>query len=114
VIGAFARIDAWLEAHAPEVLARLRPGASEEELAGAETALGRALPTSLRTSYGAHDGAKDDMSRAIFGGVRAPEWIHYMSWLPIQRALDHAEPRTGVAGGSSSDCEGRGRKSPAR
>ena len=28
------------------------------------------------------------MSRAIFGAVRAHDWVRYMSWLPIRGALD--------------------------
>jgi len=85
------RIDTWLEANAPDVLAKLRPGATREEISAFEKALGRALPVSLRASYLAHDGVTDEDSRAIFGALRAPphgEWARYMSWLPLAGAIE--------------------------
>jgi cell wall assembly regulator SMI1 len=39
------RIHVWLASHAPEVLASLRPGASEEELRSAEAEMGGVFDT---------------------------------------------------------------------
>jgi cell wall assembly regulator SMI1 len=53
---AWQHVERWLAAHAPEVLARFPPGASESALAAAEERLGFPLPRELRESLGVHDG----------------------------------------------------------
>src|SRR5262249_45627921 len=45
-----------LKEHFPEVLADLRPGLSEADLARCEEALGQRLPNDVRDSYRIHDG----------------------------------------------------------
>jgi cell wall assembly regulator SMI1 len=51
------RVERWLSAHAPKVLARLPKGASEIALEEAEEVMGLALPQELRESLAIHDGA---------------------------------------------------------
>lgn len=51
---ALARLDAWLRAHHPELLAALPAGATGEELRAAEQRLGRALPEEVRALYRQH------------------------------------------------------------
>ena len=81
------RIDAWLAAHAPEVLGLLRAPATAEALAKVEARAGRPLPASVREAYLAHDGVRGD-ERAIFGALRAKSapWARQMTWLPLDRA----------------------------
>jgi len=50
------RIHVWLQANAPEVLANLRPGATEEAIRAAEAEMGVTLPDDVRASYLVHDG----------------------------------------------------------
>jgi cell wall assembly regulator SMI1 len=50
------RIESWLTAHAPELLERLLPGATEAELARFEAALGVHVPEDLRRSLAIHAG----------------------------------------------------------
>jgi cell wall assembly regulator SMI1 len=53
----WGRIEAVLRATAPELHARLAPGAAAEDLAAAQSALGWELPDDLRESYTIHDGS---------------------------------------------------------
>jgi cell wall assembly regulator SMI1 len=50
------RIHVWLSANAPEVLASLRPGASDEQIRAAEAVMGLALPDDVSECYRIHDG----------------------------------------------------------
>lgn len=51
------RIDTWLHTFAPARAARLGPGATPEELAEVEAALGLTLPEDFKASYCIHNGA---------------------------------------------------------
>lgn len=53
------RIERWLANHAPATLASLNPPASADELAQAETALGRPLPEELTASLRRHNGTDE-------------------------------------------------------
>ncbi len=53
------QIETWLTGNAPEVLARLRPGASAEQLRDAESILGISFPEDVRASYLLHDGCNN-------------------------------------------------------
>jgi cell wall assembly regulator SMI1 len=68
----FDRIHVWLAANAPEVLASLRPGATEEAIRAAEREMGVTLPDDVRAAYRIHDGQ---------------EWGHDLvygrQWLPL-------------------------------
>ena len=50
------RIEAWLAANAPPVLASLQAGASAEEIGQLERVLGVTLPDDVKASYRIHDG----------------------------------------------------------
>lgn len=50
------RIHVWLAANAPDVLASLRPGATEEAIQVAEREMGVKLPDDVRDCYRFHDG----------------------------------------------------------
>jgi len=50
------RIESRLRANAPQVLASLRPGATDEQIAETEKLLGVAFPKPVRESYRIHDG----------------------------------------------------------
>lgn len=79
------RIDAWLEAHAPKVLAQLRRPVTPKVLATVEQALGAPLPSDLADAYRAHDGALSERP-VLFSAMRAPRealWIRGMHWLPL-------------------------------
>ncbi|MFG2357957.1 SMI1/KNR4 family protein [Streptomyces sp. NPDC048521] len=60
VAESWARIDAWLAAHAPASLARLRPPAEPAALAAAEQVLGMQLPADLAASLACHNGSDPD------------------------------------------------------
>jgi cell wall assembly regulator SMI1 len=81
------RIDAWLEEHAPEVLAQLLPPATADALSKLERAAGRKLPLSLVEAYRGHDGALEDTT-TIFGAMRTTKdtrWATLMNWLSTER-----------------------------
>ncbi len=56
VADSWARIDAWLAAHAPASLAALRPPAHPDSIADAQHELGVELPAELVASLSCHDG----------------------------------------------------------
>lgn len=60
VVQAFRRIKTWMETHAPEVVAQLRPSATDADLRDAERALGFALPADLQALLREHDGSEDE------------------------------------------------------
>jgi cell wall assembly regulator SMI1 len=55
------RLDAWLRQHRPRYHAGLRPGASPDDLAALEQALGFSLPPELGEWLGWHDGQGEEM-----------------------------------------------------
>lgn len=82
------RIDAWLKAHAPNVLRKLRAPASPAAIAKLEQLMKRTLPAGVADAYRAHDGAAGENS-TIFGAIRVHrdlEWARYMWWLPLEEA----------------------------
>jgi len=88
-INPWPRIDAWLSAHAPKIVRKLRPPLNGEGIARFERNLGRALPPAVAEAYRAHDGVRGELP-AIFGAVRTPtdaQWARYMWWLPADDAL---------------------------
>jgi cell wall assembly regulator SMI1 len=82
----WSRIDAWLAAHAPVSLARLRPGATPAELAAAEQVLGTPLPADLAASLACHDGLADEAARML------PD----MLLLPVKGVVEQWELRCEV------------------
>lgn len=92
VAAAWARIDAWLKANAPELGASLRPPASEGSLRALEQALEKPLPADLRASWAIHDGQE--------GG--AIVW-----WLDSWQLLSVADATAQMAAWSESDAPWR-------
>ena len=54
---AWARIERWLTAHAPAILADIRPGASATDIRAAEAQLGYTFPEVVREWFATHDGS---------------------------------------------------------
>jgi cell wall assembly regulator SMI1 len=60
VVASWARIESWLDAHAPGTRATLNPPADPAALAAVEAAIGRRLPPDVASSLRCHDGAGPD------------------------------------------------------
>ena len=60
------RLEAWGSANAPDMLADLSPGASTEEVAELESALGIALPEAFKESLLIHNGEDDGWPSRVF------------------------------------------------
>src|SRR5262249_10113404 len=58
-------LEAWLKEHRPRYHEGLRPGASADDLAALEKALGFPLPEELRTWLGWHDAQSPDLMGAF-------------------------------------------------
>jgi len=56
VAESWRRIEAWMSKHCPEVVARLLPGVSEEDIVAFEQAIGQKLPEDVKDSYRIHEG----------------------------------------------------------
>ncbi len=67
VVAAWERIEHWLSAHAPPLLANLNDGASPEDLSALEAQLGVQLPDDLRESLARHNGQLDEFPPLIGG-----------------------------------------------
>jgi len=65
VAASWTRIDAWLDANAPQVMATLQPGASDEQLADCESKIGQPLPADVKESFRIHDGQVDDTEYGV-------------------------------------------------
>ena len=62
---AWQQIHSWLALHAPQILASLKPGATEAELDDAERTLKVKFPAALRVLYRIHDGQDLEFDRQI-------------------------------------------------
>ena len=72
------RIHVWLAANAPEVLASLRPGATDEQIRAAEREMGVTLPEDVKACYRIHDGQ---------GNVRyswPPGFLYGFEWYSLE------------------------------
>ena len=56
---AWARIERWLVAHAPAILADMRPGASAADIRAAEQQLGCTFSDAVREWFATHDGSEN-------------------------------------------------------
>ena len=59
VESSWKRIDKWLKANAPDMLAALAPGASDAQIADVEQKLKVTFPEDVRASWRVHDGGED-------------------------------------------------------
>ena len=71
----FDRLHVWLAAHAPAVLADLRPGAAQADLRAAERAMKLRLPADVRAAYLIHDGQATDLDGAFRPFLYGSEWL---------------------------------------
>jgi len=78
----FDRIHVWLAAHAPAVLADLRPPATPKEIRAAERAMKLELPDDLEAAYLIHDGQET----AIDGAFRP--FLYGSEWLRLERMVE--------------------------
>jgi len=72
VTSAWARIDGWLEAHAPHVLRNLAGPASNGQIAACENAVGAELPGDVLASYRVHNGQPKEDAGLLYGQVLLP------------------------------------------
>ena len=90
----WSRIDAWLQAHALAVAAKLRPGLGDEgPLEALRAALGEhglALPEAMEITWRSHDGASDEHPTLFAIAPMPPlaSWAVWMWLLPASAALD--------------------------
>lgn len=61
------RLETWLGVHAPDLLADLQPGATEQAIQQTETFLGVQLPEDFKAVYRRHNG-QDEASDWLFNG----------------------------------------------
>jgi SMI1 / KNR4 family (SUKH-1) len=71
----FDRIHVHLAAHAPAVLADLRPAATAKQIRAAEKAMKLKLPDDLAAAYRIHDGQETDMDGSFRPFLWGEEWL---------------------------------------
>ena len=77
------RIHFWLESNALEVLASLRPGATQEQLRAAEEAMGVRFPEEVEIVYRVHDGQVRGLNHSF-----APAFIEGDEWFSLERMVE--------------------------
>src|SRR5437764_14848538 len=90
------RIDAWLAAHAPQVLVTLQPGASEDAISDTEAYLGVVLPRHVKDSYRIHDGQLSESPRLMgYWELLSLEGMRFFwsAWKELLDAGDFAASR---------------------
>lgn len=87
------RIERWLGANAPAVLASLNPPATPEQIAAAERHLGVTFPDDVRATYLRHDG-QTPTGPGLFGG-----W----EWMPLGEVVGHWDLWTELHDGGEFD-----------
>jgi len=65
----WARLEAWLTAHAPALIEVLGEGATDEVIAATEAAVGVTFPDDVRASYRLHDGQRGDFPLLVPGPI---------------------------------------------
>jgi cell wall assembly regulator SMI1 len=113
VCASWNRIDAWLEAHAPQVKGTLQPGVTDQQLAVCESKIGQSLPTDLKESFRIHDGQVDETEHGVMdvppAGLMPFVGQSYLGepsyeLLPLARVVQDWEMLTGIDfGGRKSE-----------
>ncbi|MEW5741021.1 MAG: SMI1/KNR4 family protein [Myxococcota bacterium] len=62
----WSRLEQWFSKHQPALTLKLRPPASEQQIAAAELALGVDFPTDFRASLLVHDGQENEPDVCLF------------------------------------------------
>lgn len=76
----FDRFHVWLAAHAPEVLASLRPGASARAIRAAERDMQVTFPEDVKAAYRIHDG--QDV------GYDVPDFVYGWRWNSLEGMVE--------------------------
>lgn len=84
------RIDTWLDRHAPAILSKLQPGATDEELRQAEAVIGIELPQEVRASYRVHNGYTGDAFIEEWRLISLKEMS--ATWQIMKNILDAQDP----------------------
>lgn len=79
------RIESWLSQYAPPVLQSLRSGATEQEIASAETALGQPFPNDYRESLSLHDGQMVNQYGC------SPPFTHGLDLFPLAKTISRRQ-----------------------
>ncbi|MGV9563916.1 SMI1/KNR4 family protein [Streptomyces sp. NPDC003480] len=102
ITDAWRRIERWLGEHAPATYAALGPGASDEQIAAVDAALGLVVPVELRTLWGLVSGGNVDGSGPWQGNaalLSLDEVVnHYRSQMVAQAGFDAGYEVPGVPG----------------
>jgi cell wall assembly regulator SMI1 len=80
------RIESWLTANAPKVLAELRPGADESVLTSVEQQLQVRFPESARESYLIHDGAQGEALLGYWQFLSLEQML--IAWKKLKNGYD--------------------------
>ena len=104
IASAWQRISAWYAANTPAGTLVLAPGATEEELAQFENAIGFPLPQDLRFSFALHNGTLNEGFLLHFG-----ELLSLEANSPSARAVSSVASRgkLGIATGLQSGVHRR-------
>lgn len=86
------RIHTWLGEHAPKILNTLNPGASNDEIAAAEKAIGVSLPVAWKDLYAQHNGLNSTSNQSNL--------FHALDFLPLKAVLTEREL---IAGGGAPE-----------
>jgi len=78
----WARLEAWLDVHAPHLGASLQPGATPREIAALEAQIGMRLPDDVAVSWLRHDGQADDAANGLL-----PPAPGRFAWMEIPQVL---------------------------
>ncbi len=71
MLTAWDRIKTWCEQYAPETLAALNPGATDEDFRVAEERFGVTLPAEIRALYAIHNGQREEGQSLLPAG----DWL---------------------------------------
>lgn len=98
------RLDVALRKRAPRILDRLRPGASEQQLADFEKYFGLRLPDTLRALYRWHDGVTTNID-----GIYQPAEVYPGYWMnSLQQVRESHEMKTRMSKDGTYQSTGRG------
>jgi len=94
----YERLERWLAAHRPEILANLLPPADDGELARLQTTIGARLPPSFLNLYRWRNGQRDLGQGGAFYGLAflsIPDVIgQWEAWNEVIRGMSEADMRS--------------------
>jgi cell wall assembly regulator SMI1 len=110
------RIHAWLAQHAPEVLASLGPGATDEQIHAAEQAMSITFPDDVKACYRLHDGQRVvPVTVPYWPGLRCePPLLCGDRWLRLERMVERWQDLKGLLGDGTFDGISGSPRGPVR